>query len=339
MKGAQVVLGEWKGRAAAALLRDGRLEDLLIDPPGDAPGPGAVLRGVVDRAPKGLGGVFVRLPGETGFLRGAKGRRPGEAVTVQVTGHPEPGKARPLTDRLAIRSRYALATPGAPGINIARSIRDEDVRAALMQVARDALGGPESAGSVGAILRSAAAEADPQAVADDLLATWTTARDVAADTGRDPALLLDAPDAHEAAWRDWGDVSDVAEGWESHGIPDRIDALRGPEVALRDGTLFIEPTRALVAVDVNAPEGGAAGLRANLACARELPRQLRLRGLGGQVVVDCAPVPKGERRRVESAFKGAFKGDPIETSVIGWTPLGHLELTRKRERRPLEELL
>ena len=98
--------------------------------------------------------------------------------------------------------------------------------------------------------------------------------------------------------------------------------------------MYVEPTRALVAVDVNT--GGnfspAAGLKANLAAARELPRQLRLRGLGGQVVLDLAPMGKKDRRGFETALRAAFRADTVDTALVGWTPLGHYELQRKRDR-------
>ena len=71
----------------------------------------------------------------------------------------------------------------------------------------------------------------------------------------------------------------------------------------------------------------------------DLPRQLRLRGLGGQVVVDPAPMPKKDRRQVESALKAALKKDAVETIVVGWTNLGLLELQRKRDRVPVGGLL
>ncbi|MDT8344400.1 MAG: ribonuclease E/G, partial [Thermohalobaculum sp.] len=73
--------------------------------------------------------------------------------------------------------------------------------------------------------------------------------------------------------------------------------------------------------------------------ARDLPRQLRLRGLGGQVVVDFAPMPKKDRKRVEDTLKSAFRRDPIETSLAGWTAMGLFEIQRKRERQPLADLL
>ena len=105
--------------------------------------------------------------------------------------------------------------------------------------------------------------------------------------------------------------------------------------------MFVEPTRALVAVDVNT--GGdtspAAALKCNLAACRALPRALRLRGLGGQITVDFAPMSKAHRKQVEQSLRGSFRNDPIETSLVGWTPMGLFELQRKRERAPLARLL
>jgi Ribonuclease G/E len=103
----------------------------------------------------------------------------------------------------------------------------------------------------------------------------------------------------------------------------------------------VEPTRALVAVDVNTGNDAsmAAGLKANMACARLLPRALRVRGLGGQITLDLAPMPKKDRRGFESALRAAFRADTVETTLVGWTPLGHFELQRKRARAPLTEVL
>ena len=80
-----------------------------------------------------------------------------------------------------------------------------------------------------------------------------------------------------------------------------------------------------------------AALKANIATARDLPRQLRLRGLGGQVTIDVAPMPKKDRRQLEQTLKAAFRADPVDTILAGWTNLGNFELQRKRERRPLPQ--
>ncbi|MEL7461327.1 MAG: ribonuclease E/G, partial [Pseudomonadota bacterium] len=165
----------------------------------------------------------------------------------------------------------------------------------------------------------------------------------------DMARVMTKPrdDPAGAAFEFYGDTRFIdrvdPEGapFEAMGIWDEIEALKSPTVPLGEGSMVIEATRALVAVDVNTGSdfSPAAALKANLATARELPRQLRLRGLGGKIVVDFAPLPKSARRGVEDALKKAFRADPIETSLVGWTTLGLFELQRKRERWPLKELV
>ncbi|MFB0994269.1 MAG: ribonuclease E/G, partial [Paracoccaceae bacterium] len=162
-----------------------------------------------------------------------------------------------------------------------------------------------------------------------------------------PELLVDGPLAHEVAWRDWADpepdaVEQTATAMEDHGVLDTIDVLLTPVVPLgAGGSMVVEPTRALVAVDINTgPDTSpAASLKVNIAAARDLPRQLRLRGLGGQVVVDFAPMPKRDRAILEQVLRAAFKGEAAETSLAGWTPLGLYELARKRDRQPLHEVV
>lgn len=340
MKGRVAVLGQIGDQRAAALMVDGRLDDFLIEPAADLPLPGAIYRAVVDRQIKGQGGVFVRLPGGTGFLRQAKGLAPGQEVLVQVTGFAEDGKAVPVTQKLLFKSRYAIVTPDAPGLNISRSIRDDDRRDELLGVAHEVMAGA----SYGAILRSSAAAADLAEIGEDLSEMNDLARQVLGDQGQGGELLLDGPDPHQLAWREW-DVSDVEtdpRAFEILGVYEAVEALRQSSVRLPGGgTLHVEPTRALVAVDVNtgADSSPAAALKANLATTRELPRQLRLRGLGGQVTIDFAPLAKKDRRQVEQQLRAAFRADAVDTNLVGWTPLGHFELARKRERLPLVENL
>ncbi|MDT8853755.1 ribonuclease E/G [Paracoccaceae bacterium Fryx2] len=345
MKGRVVALDTMKGRPAAALIVDGQLEDFLIDPDGDAPVPGAIYRVVIDRQMKGQGGVFVKLPEGSGFLRQASGLAPGQRVLVQVTGTPEPGKAVPVTTRLLFKSRLAIITPGAPGRNISRRIHDEDLRDELDALAAEGMAG--AAEDLGLILRSACALADAEEIADDIRAMRDLAEAVLADLDGGPELLVDGPGAQEIAWRDWSDpapdeVADGAGAFAAQGVAEMVDLLLTPQVPLPGGGhMMIEPTRALVAVDVNTgPDTSpAAGMKANVAAARDLPRQLRLRGLGGQVVVDFAPMPKKDRATLEQVLRAAFRGESAETSLAGWTPLGLYELVRKRDRMALTEAL
>lgn len=343
MKGRVLCLDQIAGRPAAALMVDGRLEDLAIDPEGDEPLPGGIYRAVADRPVKGMGGMFVKLPGGSGFLRQTTGIAPGQRVLVQVSGPAEPGKAIPVTTRLLFKSRYAIVTPGAPGLNISRRIRNEAARDALEAMAAAGMEGADE--SLGLILRSACEEAEPDAVVEDIAAMRGLAEAVLADLTGGPELLVDAPSAHDLAWRDWLDPvpDEVLEdgSFAAHGVMEEIERLLVPRVDLPgEGHMVIEPTRALVAVDVNtgADTSPAAALKANVAAARDLPRQLRLRGLGGQVVIDFAPMPKRDRHILDQVMKAAFKGDG-EAHLAGWTGLGLYEMTRRRDRLALKDLL
>ena len=344
MKGRVLVLDELDGHQAAALMVDGRLEDLAIDPSDDVAVPGAIYRAVADRPVKGQGGIFVKLPNGSGFLRQISGVAPGQRLLVQVTGPAEQGKAVPVTTRLLFKSRFAIVTPDAPGLNISRRIKDDDRRAELGDLARAGMVGASE--RLGLILRSGCQEAEDQAIVEDIAAMRGLAEAVLADTSGPPELLVDGASAHDLAFRDWLDPpvddADTDSGsFDRHGVIEALDALRSPRVALESGAhMMIEPTRALVAVDVNTgPDTSpAAALKANVAAARDLPRQLRLRGLGGQVVVDFAPMPKRDRHILDQVLKAAFKTDS-EANLAGWTSLGLYELTRKRDRLPLSELV
>ena len=344
MKGRVIVLDTWGERQAAALVVDGVLQDLAIDPADDSALLGAIYRGTVDRLIKGQGGVFVRLPeGRSGFLRQVSGLAPGQSILVQVTGTAEPGKALPVTTRLLFKSRYAIITPGAPGLNISRRIHDEDTRADLEALAKAGMEGAPR--DLGLILRSACEGADEAEVAEDVLEMRDLAVAVLNDADGAPELLVDGPSAHEVAWREWADPApdEIVQGaFADHGVEEMLDALLAPQIALPGGAhALIEPTRALIAVDVNTgPDTSpAASLKANIALARDLPRQLRLRGLGGQVVVDFAPMPKKDRATLDQVLRAAFKGEAAETSLAGWTTLGLFEMVRKRDRAALADLL
>ena len=341
MKGSQVLFDQIAGKGAAARIVDGCLDDLLIDPPEDRLRPGAIYRAKVGRPMKGQGGIILETPDGTVFLRQSKGLSQGDTVLVQTTTFAEPGKATPAALKLLLKSRFCLLTPGAAGRNLSKAIRDEERRVELQEIIHS-IALPEGTGLV---VRTAAENADDGEIADDLTALADLTASLMSEPREGaPEKLLEGPTASEMALRDWPhpDVFEDTPGcFAEVGVDDMIDDLRRPLVRFPDGSMFVEATRALVAVDVNT--GGntnvAAGLAANIAALRALPRALRLRGLGGQIVLDTAPMAKRDRSRVEDAARAAFRADRIETSFVGWTPLGHMEYLRKRERLPLKEAL
>ncbi len=340
MKGRDIVLDHIGTIEAAALLVDGRLEDLFVA--SDAPAPGTIYRATAGRPVKGQGGMFVNTPDGNGFLRQIKGLAPGDSLLVQVSGYAEPGKAIPVSPKLLFKSRYAIITPDAPGRNISRAIRDEETRDALLEIAHEVMAGSP----MGLILRSCAAGADPDEIADDISAMLALALAVTGDES-DQAIerLVEGDSPHALAWREWSESATLHSqpgAFADLGVLDQIEVLRDARCPLPGGgAIYVEPTRALTAVDVNSGSdtSPAAGLKANLAAARELPRQLRLRGLGGQITLDLAPMSKKDRRPFETALRAALRGDNVETALVGWTPLGHYELQRKRDRRAMNEVL
>ncbi len=345
VKGREILIGtSGKGAGVAALLIDGRLQDLLVDPvPAVATAPEAIHCAIPDRPMKGMGGTMLDLgQGTNGYLRGTRTPALGKPMLVQVTGWSEDGKAPPVTSRIRLKGRCVILTPDVPGVNVARTISNAERKLALKRVGRTEIGGADD--MVGLVMRSASETADDDEIAQEirqLLAQWTRIQAGLA-TGV-PGCLMSAPGAAQIAWREWADrMTTVSRSIANSGLDEALAILSRPIVAVGEGFMSIETTRALVAVDVNT--GGdtspAAGLKASIGAIRELPRQLRLRGLGGQITIDPAPFPRKQRKQVEETLAGAFRGDEIETSFAGWTPLGHIELQRKRARRPLrpEEL-
>ena len=345
-KGRIVVLDEVNGKPAAALLVNGQIHDLLIEADNNLPKPEAIYRGRTTLPMKGQNGIILDIGnGQKAFLRNAKGIPQGTQMTVQVATHAEIGKATPVVNKLIFKSRYCIVTPDAPGLNIARSIKDDEERDRLLEIVHEV--STNRSNEYGLIIRSSAMDIDADAISDDINAMYDLADNVMSQTSGDPALIMPAPTAEMKAWRDWvnpdpDEVIKETNSFETMGIWDHIEKLKHSKSKLPNGaSMIIEPTSAFVAVDVNTGNDFSlsAGLKANLAVAKELPNQLSLRGLGGQIIIDFAPSPKKDRKLIETALNSSFRKGKIDTVVVGWTTLGNFELQRKRERIPLSELL
>ena len=128
-----------------------------------------------------------------------------------------------------------------------------------------------------------------------------------------------------------------------YGLEEEIEKVFQREVPLKGGgSLVIEPTEALVAIDVNSgtykkekdPE--LAATKVNLEAAAEVARQLRLRDLGGVVVIDFIDMKEEKNRRaVERALAEAVKRDRARTRILRTSRFGLVEMTRQRMRSGL----
>jgi len=244
MKGRILLIDAPKDRASqVALIVDGRLQDLLIDPPkGDTtPAPGEIYWAKLDRLTPKMGGAFVRLtPEHTGFLRDSKGLREGAGVLVQVTGYAEPGKAPPVTGRILYKGRWVIHTPEAPGTNVSRQIRDDAERARLIETVgqRAARKDEHSNTEIGGfIVRTAASGVPATELAREVAATLA-ARQIceAARSDTPPASrALHSEPAFIVALREWtADLPDRLVVAKSHYRLMRIDEVsdNGPTPGL-----------------------------------------------------------------------------------------------------------
>ena len=126
-----------------------------------------------------------------------------------------------------------------------------------------------------------------------------------------------------------------------------VEEATSPRVWLKSGGyLVIEPTEALVVIDVNTGKYAEKKtmsetiLKINLEAAREIGRQLRLRNLSGIIIIDFIDMKEEEhRRQLLKELEEVVRRDPIKTTVVEITRLNLVELTRKKLHRPLYEQL
>jgi len=121
-------------------------------------------------------------------------------------------------------------------------------------------------------------------------------------------------------------------------VEEEIESALAAEVPLAGGgRMTIESTAALTAIDVDS--GGGRADEANRKAVAAIARHLRLRGIGGQVVIDFVSVRRGSPHRLAEALKEAVAADPVPTQIFGVSRLGLVELTRERRGLALAELL
>jgi Rne/Rng family ribonuclease len=304
----------------------------------------------------------------------------GEAVLIQITRDGRDGKGARVTGRPALPGRALVFDPHHPGVSVSQRVADRDAAARLTTAVRAlALPGegfivrsaalaasPDALAAEAARLRAAWREIEtrraglkPPACLHREDAIVALLRDAGAAVGEivvdmrgaadalRPRLEVALPDLAPRLVvrpvRDWVPSADE--------IDEQVVAALEPEVPLPSGgTLLIEPGRTLTAVDVNSgggasdPGGRRAGerrfLEANLEAAAEIARQLRLRNIGGIVVIDFIDVKAPQARaQVVDALKAAVADDPAPCWIGPMSRLGLVEMTRRRRGASLAEML
>ncbi|MCH8002940.1 MAG: ribonuclease E/G, partial [Proteobacteria bacterium] len=307
----RLLISALPGETRAAWLEDGRLTDLAIlrdDRPWVADN---VYLGRVTARDKGLAAAFVDIglerPGFLPLAEAPKGLSEGDAVAVRVAREPGADKGARLTARGLPDALRATAETLRPP--------------ALLRAAGDP------------IAAALAADPPPEEIVLDDPVVFQRAK----------ARLAERPELLARLRLDL----DPEPPFEREGVEDAIEALLEPRVALPSGGyLLIEPVRTLTAVDVNT--GGAEGrggpaaqaLAVDLEAAAEIPRQLRLRALSGLIAIDFLALRDlAARKRVVEALKRGLEDDPQPGRVFAPRRSGLVEMTRRRARPALHEIL
>lgn len=332
------------GRQGAVVLAlgfgSGALVDIAREPANRALAPGAIHRARVGQAAPG--GAFVDLAeGAVALLDSDKPPPPGTSLVVQVVEAPLGDKRARVSRRVALEGTHVVLLPGGKGASVSKRV--PAAKREALQARAHALLGPRE----GLILRASALDADDAGLAGELAAL--RARDLTADGP--PALLwceravpalrraLGVGESAEIVCADADLARDAKvrhepDAFERHDAATLLAKLDEARVDLVSGAwLSIEPTSALVAIDVNSGRAKGDALAIDLEAAKEVARQLRLRDLAGLIAVDVLRVVKpGERARLLDAFKHAVRHDRRRVDVLGFTAGGLIEMTRARAR-------
>jgi ribonuclease E len=303
--------------------------------------------------------------------------RRGDEVLVQVIKEGFGTKGPTLSTYISIPGRYLVLMPPLGRVGISKKIDDERDRRVLRDIMLD-LKPPKG---VGFVVRTAGTERTKSEMARDmayLLRLWKsivkrmrkysapidiyqesdmiirTIRDMfTEDVGR---ILIDEPAAYERAKEflelvmpKYAPRLQLYEGKEPlfhrYGLEEEIGRIHQRKVPLKGGgSIVIDQTEALVAIDVNSgsfrTEKSAEenAYQMNLIAAKEIARQLRLRDLGGVIVNDFIDMRKEKYRRgVEKSLHDAMKRDRARTKILRTSPFGLIEMTRQRIRPSLRK--
>lgn len=303
--------------------------------------------------------------------------REGEAVLVQVLKDPLDGKGARLTTRVTLPGRYLVFVSGRERVVVSHRVDGPDERMRLEAEVRELAEGcgfivrtaavgaePEELAADAAYLRqlwddleARHAGAEPPACLYRELAPLPRAlRDlVGKEVGRvifdSAAALADAKRSCEKAMPDLVPRLEMHRGeaplFDTFAVEEAIEGALAPRVALPSGgALAIERTQALWAIDVDTvrhtggPDFEQTALGTNLEAANEIARQLRLRNIGGLIVIDFVHMDRFDHcQRVVEALRAALAEDRTPSRLLRISPLGLVEMTRKRTRASLSALL
>ena len=304
----------------------------------------------------------------------------GQPLLVQVVKDPIGTKGARLSTQISIAGRMLVHLPQDAHIGISQRIEDESGRALLLERVKQILPAEEKGGFIIRTMAEFASDAEllndlqylrklwqdlrekslsapaPSLLYQDLSLAQRVLRDfVNENTDR---ILIDSRENFlklQAFARDYmqnvlarlDHYTGERPLFDLYGVEDEIERALARRVDLKSGGyLIIDQTEAMTTIDVNT--GGFVGLRnfddtifkTNLEAAQVIARQLRLRNLGGIIILDFIDMENAEHRNaVLAEFNKALARDRTRMTLSGFTQLGLVEMTRKRTRESLAHVL
>lgn len=302
----------------------------------------------------------------------------GQEVLVQVVKEVTGNKGANMTTYLSLPGRCLVLMPGSDSAGISRKIVGEERRANLREIMSEF----EIPEGIGYIIRTASAEITKAVLEKDLqtlLALWEEIKH-RGQTMEAPALVYEEQDTVVRFLRDhyFPEISEITVDtqeslnnvnafiellpakqrkvkvrlhsgakpiFNQYNIEEQIESIFRPQVALPSGgSIVINPTEALVAIDVNSGRTSKNAdfdetiFLANMEAAAELARQLRLRDLGGLIVVDFIDMRnKKHIREVERQVKISMKRDKAKVDISKISRFGLMQISRQKMGAPIEK--
>jgi ribonuclease E len=302
----------------------------------------------------------------------------GQEVLVQVVKEVTGNKGANMTTYLSLPGRCLVLMPGSDSAGISRKIVGEERRANLREIMSEF----EIPEGIGYIIRTASAEITKAVLEKDLqtlLALWEEIKR-RGQTMEAPALVYEEQDTVVRFLRDhfFSEISEITVDtqeslnnvnafiellpakqrkvkvrlhsgakpiFNQFNIEEQIESIFRPHVALPSGgSIVINPTEALVAIDVNSGRTSKNAdfdetiFLANMEAASELARQLRLRDLGGLIVVDFIDMRnKKHIREVERQVKISMKRDKAKVDISKISRFGLMQISRQKMGAPIEK--
>lgn len=301
--------------------------------------------------------------------------KPNQKLIVQVVKEPTGHKGPRVTTALSLPGRFLVLLPDETGVNVSRKIVSNKERARLKSIV--SLLKPVGVGVIVRTEAEGQSEAEIQEDIEILLEKWNSIV-TAADTANPPCLLYRDQDLlyrviREACTEDVEEIivdtpfalhrtTQLLQHWNMNvkvnmhkgndpllvatGVNKEIHAALQTKVNLPlGGYLFIQQTEALTVVDVNSGKFTSSSsqaetiLKTNLQAADEIARQLKLRNIGGMVVVDFIDmVSRMDKLAVLEHFELALEQDKAKPQIGQLSDLGLVELTRHRQGQSLSEI-